>query len=196
MFKKALYKNDGVIKVEADVYDVITGTPNIDMVIEAIRNSPDELHGVVFTGGASEGALLAQGLKKAGLKLPIIGGEDLLSTDYLESGDAVEGTLLYSTLSSDEQSSKMAEFIKDYGKAEPDRFAALAYDTFMLIGDAIKIAGSTNTSRVKEALINRGECEGVTGKTSFSPEGAPIKHPLICKIKRGKNGGQTVVLKQ
>jgi branched-chain amino acid transport system substrate-binding protein len=196
MFKKALYKNDGVIKMEADVYDVITGTPNVDMVIEAIRNSPDELHGVIFTGSASEGALLAQGLKKAGLMLPIIGGEDLLSTDYLEGGDAVEGTLLYSTLSSDEKSSKMAEFIKDYGKAEPDRFAALAYDTFMLIGDAIKIAGSTNTSRVKEALINRKECEGVTGKTSFSPEGAPIKHPLICKIKRGKNGGQTVVLKQ
>ena len=124
-------------------------------VIEAMRNSPDELHGVVFTGGANEGVLLAQGLKKAGLMLPIIGGEDLLSTDYLEGGDAVEGTLLYSTLSSDEKSSKMAEFIKDYGKAEPDRFAALAYDTFMLIGDAIKIAGSTNTSRVKEALINR-----------------------------------------
>ncbi len=90
----------------------------------------------------------------------------------------------------------MAEFIKDYGKAEPDRFAALAYDTFMLVADAIKIAGSTNTSKVRDALINRGECEGITGKMSFSPEGAPIKHPLICKIKRGKNGGQTVVLKQ
>ena len=196
LFKKALYKNNGVIKLEVDVYDTYAGTLKIDLVIDAIRNSPDELHGVVFTGDASEGAMLAQGLKKAGLMLPIIGGEDLLSTDYLESGDAVEGTLLYSTLSSDEKSSKMAEFIKDYGKAEPDRFAALAYDTFMLIGDAIKIAGSTNTSRVKEALINRKECEGVTGKTSFSPEGAPIKHPLICKITRGKNGGQTVVLKQ
>lgn len=196
MFKKALYKNDGVIKLETDVYDTYTGTLKIDLVIDAIRNSPDELQGVVFTGGASEGALLAQGLKKAGLTLPIIGGEELLSTDYLEGGDAVEGTLLYSTLSSDEKSSKMAEFIKDYGKAEPDRFAALAYDTFMLVADAIKIAGSTNTSRVKEALINRKECEGVTGKTSFSSDGAPIKHPLICKIKRGKNGGPTVVLKQ
>lgn len=196
MFRKALYKNNGVIKVEADVYDTITSTLKIDLVIDAIRNSPDVLHGVVFTGSAGEGAKLAQGLKKAGLKLPIIGGEDLLSTDYLDGGDAVEGTLLYSTLSSGEKSSKMAEFITDYGMAEPDRFAALAYDTFMLVGDAIKIAGSTNTSRVKEALINRKECEGVTGKTSFSGEGAPIKHPLICKIKTGKNGGQAVVLKQ
>lgn len=196
MFKKALYKNNAVIKLETDIYDTYTGSINIDLVVDAIKNSPDALHGVIFTGGASNGALLAQSLKKAGFMLPIIGGEDLLSEDYLEGGDAVEGTLLYSTLSSDEKSSKMAEFLKDYGKAEPDRFAALAYDTFMLVADAIKIAGSTNTSRVREALINRKECEGVTGKTSFSPEGAPIKHPLICKIKRGKNGGRVVVLKQ
>ena len=196
MFKKALYKNNGTIKVEADIYDTYTGSINVDLVIDAIKNSPDALHGVIFTGGASEGVLLAKGLKKAGFTLPIIGGEDLISADYLEGGDAVEGTLLYSTLSSGEKSSKMAEFIKDYGKAEPDRFAALAYDTFMLVADAIKIAGSTNTSKVREALINRKECEGVTGKTSFSPEGAPIKHPLICKIKRGKNGGRVVVLKQ
>jgi branched-chain amino acid transport system substrate-binding protein len=196
MFKKALYKNNGVIKLETDVYDTYTGSININPVIDAIKNSPDTLHGVIFTGGASEGALLAQGLKKAGLMLPIIGGEDLSSSDFLKGGGAVEGTLLYSTLSSDEKSSKMAEFMKDYGKAEPDRFAALAYDTFMLIADAIKIAGSTNTFRVKEALINRKECEGVTGKTSFSPAGAPIKHPLICKIKMKKNSGQAVVLRQ
>ncbi|MDX8410443.1 MAG: ABC transporter substrate-binding protein [Mariprofundaceae bacterium] len=195
MFKKALYKNHGAIKVEADVYDTYTGSTNIDLVINAIKNSPETLHGVVFTGDAEEGLLLAQGLEKAGFTLPIIGGEDLLSEEYLNGGDAVEDTLLYSTLPSDEKSSRMAEFMKDYGKAKPDRFAALAYDTFMLLADAIKIAGSSNTSRVREALINRKECEGVTGKTSFSPEGAPIKHPLICKIKRGNNGGRVVVLR-
>lgn len=194
MFKKAIYKNDGVVKVEADIYDTYTGNINIDRVIDAMRNSPDTLHGVIFTGGASNGVQLAKAMKKAGLKLPIIGGEDLISADYLKGGEAVEGTLLYSTLSSDEKSSRMAEFIKDYGKTEPDRFAALAYDTFMLVADAIKIADSTNTFRVREALINRQECEGVTGKTSFSQEGTPIKHPLICKIKRGKKGGRVVVL--
>lgn len=196
MFKKALYKNNAVIKVETDIYDTYTGSINIDRVIDAIKDSPDALHGVVFTGNSSNGILLAKGMREAGLNLPIIGGEDLKSADYLKGGDAVEGTLLYSTLSSDNKSAKMAEFIKDYGKAEPDRFAALAYDSFMLVADAIKIAGSTNTTRVREAIINRKECEGATGKTSFSPEGESIKHPLICRIKGGKNGGRVVVLKQ
>jgi len=196
MFKKAVYKNHGMIKVEADVYDTYTGRTNIELVIDAIKHSSAPLQGVIFTGSASEGVLLARGLKKAGFRLPIIGGEDLLSENYLKGGVAVEETLLYSTLPSDKKSSKMAEFIKDYGQANPDRFSALAYDTFMLIADAIKTAGSTNTAKVREAMINRKECEGVTGNTSFSPQGAPIKHPLICKISKGKNGGRVVVLKQ
>jgi len=196
MFKKAVYKNHGVIKVETDVYDTYTGQSNMALVVDAIKNSSDPLQAVIFTGSASEGILLAKGLKKAGLRLPMIGGEDLVSQDYLEGGNAVEGTLLYSTLSTDNPSSKMAEFIKDYGEAKPDRFSALAYDTFMLIADAIKAAGSTNTGKVREAMINRKECMGVTGNTRFSPQGAPIKHPLICKIKKGKHGERVVVLKQ
>jgi len=196
MFKKAVYHNHAIIKLETDVYDTYTGQSDMALVVAAIKNSPDPLQAVIFTGSASEGILLAEGLKKAGLKLPMIGGEDLVSQDYLEGGNAVEGTLLYSTLSSDNPSSKMAEFIKDYGKAKPDRFSALAYDTFMLIADAIKTAGSTNTGKVREAMINRKECMGVTGNTRYSKEGAPIKHPLICKIKKGKHGERIVVLKQ
>jgi branched-chain amino acid transport system substrate-binding protein len=196
LFKKAVYKHHGAIKVEADLYDTFTQKKDVGAVIKAIRESPDTMHGLIYTGDASEGAHLAEELKKAGITLPIIGGEDLSSLDYLEGGEATKGTLLYSTISSDGQSAKIAEFTEDYGKETPDRFAALAYDTFMLLGDAIRIAGSTNTTRVKDALINRKECEGVTGKTSFSAEGSPIKHPLICKIKKGKNGASVVVLKQ
>jgi len=196
MFKQAVYKNHGAIKVEADVYDTYTQKKNVGTVIEAIKKSPDPLDGIIFTGGVNEGVLLAEGLNKAGLKIPIIGGEDLFSEKYMKGGHAVDGTLVYSTLSSDDKSSKMAEFIEDYGKAKPDRFAALAYDTFMLVADAIKKSGSTNTAKVRGALIKRKECEGVTGLTSFSSEGESIKHPLICRIKTGKSGGRLIVLSQ
>lgn len=196
MFKKALDKHHGAIKIEADTYDAFTGGHNIGAVIGAIKKSPDTLHGVIYTGGASEAVLLAQELRKAGLTLPVIGGEDLFSEEYLKGGDAVNETLLYTTFSADNKSAKMDEFIKDYGKAKPDRFAALAYDAFMLVADAIKGAGSTDTSKVREALINRKECVGVTGKTSYTSENMPIKHPIICKIKKGESGESTFVLKQ
>ena len=196
MFHKALDKYHGVIKVEADTYDTFTGGQNMGAVISAIKKSPDTLHGVVFTGGAGEAVLLAQELKKAGLKIPILGGEDLFSEEYLKGGEAVNETLMYTTFSADNKSAKMDEFMKDYGKAKPDRFAALSYDTFMLVAEAIKEAGSTDTSLVREALINRKDCLGVTGKTSFTSENMPIKHPVICRIKKGEAGENAFVLKQ
>jgi branched-chain amino acid transport system substrate-binding protein len=196
LFKKALDKNQGAVKVVADTYDTLTGGHNIGAVISAIKKCPDVLHGVIYTGGAAEAVLLAQELKKAGLNLPIIGGDDLFSEEYLKGGDAVNETLTYTTFSADNKSARMDEFIKDIGKAKPDRFAALSYDTFMLVADAIKSAGSTDTSLVREALINRKDCIGVTGKTSFTAENMPIKHPLICRVKKGEGGVQTFVLKQ
>ena len=196
MFKKALDKYHGVIKVEADTYDTYTGSRNIAAVVKTIKKSTDTLHGVIFTGGATEAVLLAQEMRKAGLTLPMIGGEDLFSEEYLKGGDAVNETLLYTTFSADNKSAKMDEFIKDFGKANPDRFAALAYDTFMLVADAIKAAGTTDTSKVRESLISRKDCVGVTGTTSFTSENMPVKHPIICKIKRGESGERTFVLKQ
>jgi len=196
MFKKALNKYQGVIKVEADTYDTYTGGHNLKPVIAAIKKSPDALHGVIFTGSAGEAVLLAKELRKAGLTLPVIGGEDLFSEEYLQGGEAVNETLFYTTFSADKKSAKMDEFMADYGKAKPDRFAALAYDTFMLVADAIKGAGSTDPAKVREALISRKDCIGVTGSTSFSSENMPIKHPIICKIKRGEKGGEVLLLKQ
>jgi len=196
MFKKALDKHHGVIKVEADTYDPFTGGHNMGAVIGAIKKSHGTLHGVIYTGGAGEAVLLAQELKKAGLTLPVIGGEDLFSEEYLKGGDAVNETLTYTTFFADNKSTKMDEFIKDYGKAKPDRFAALAYDTFMMVAEAIKGAGSTDTSLVRDALINRKDCIGVTGKTSFTAENMPIKHPVICKIQKGEKGERIFVLKQ
>jgi len=196
LFKRALGKYNGVIKLEADTYDAFAGGSNIGAVIAAIKKSPDTLHGIIYTGGATEAVLLAQALKKAGLNQPIIGGEDLFSEEYLQGGDAVNETLTYTTFFADNKSAKMDEFIKDLGQDKPDRFAALAYDAFMLLADAIKDAGSTDTSLVREALINRKDCIGVTGKTSFTSENMPVKHPTICKVKKGEGGERSFVLKQ
>lgn len=196
LFKRALDKHHGVAKLEVDTYDSYSGGHNLGAVIAAIKKSPDPLHGVIYTGGAAEAAQLAQELKKAGLSLPIIGGEDLFSEEYLKGGEAVNETLAYTTFFAENKSAKMDEFIKDIGKDKPDRFAALAYDTFMLVADAIKDAGSTDTTLVREAMINRKDCIGVTGKTSFTSENMPVKHPSICKIQKGEKEERAFVLKQ
>ena len=195
MFRKALVKHGGAIKVQADSYDTLTGSRNLGAVIGAMRKSPDPLHAVIYTGGASEGILLAQEMRKAGMNFPLIGSEDLFSEAFLNSGDAVNGTLLYTSFSADSKSPKMDEFIKDYGQNKPDRFAALAYDTFFLVAEATRAAGSTDAARIREALINRKDFEGVTGKTHFSPGNLPVKHPLIYGVEKTAGGERRFVMK-
>jgi branched-chain amino acid transport system substrate-binding protein len=195
-FRHALVKHGGVLAVEADTYDTYLGKRNLDAVIDAIKGSPATLHGVIFTGAVDEAALLAAKLRKAGLNLPILGGEDLFAAEYLTSGEAVRGTLLYTTFAPDNESVKAVEFRRDYGEGRPDRFSALAYDVFMLLAEAIKIAGTTKATQVREALISIREFEGATGKTSFTSSGAPVKHPFIYSVKEGERGQRFVLSKQ
>lgn len=196
-FKKALYKYHGQIKVETDTYDAYTGGSNMAAVIDAIKGCPEALQGVIFTGGAQEGIELAKNLKASGVKLPILAGEDFYSPDYLQGGEAVDGTLLYATFSPDLNPLKMQDLLKNYsGNGSPDRFVALAYDTFMLIAEAIRAAGSTNTSKVKEMMVSRRDFDGVTGKFGFNSEGTPLKSPVIYEVKKGAAGEEFVALKK
>ncbi len=195
VFKRALVKHGGVLSVEADTYDSYSGKQDMDAVIDAITGSDVTLHGVIFTGALEEALLLASELRNAGSKLPIIGGEDLFAAEYLNGGVAVRGTLLFATFAPDNESPKAVEFKQDYGEGEPDRFSALAYDTFMLLAQAIKTAGTTNTAKVREALVSVEDFEGATGKTSFTSKGAPVKQPFIYSVKKGERGERFVLWK-
>ncbi len=183
LFKQAVFKHGGELKVDVDTYDSYSGQANMGKVVDAIKSVADSLHGVIFTGGINECVLLAVEMKKAGLSLPIIGSEDLFSADYLKGGGAVLGSLMYATYSPHDGSSRVSEFIQDYGEESPDRFAALAYDSFLMLTEAIKLAGSTKISQVKEALVTMRDFQGATGKTRFTMEGVPVKEPFIYGVK-------------
>ncbi len=193
LFKKAVMKYGGTIRVEADTYDSYLAKRNLESVINIIKHSPQALQAVIFTGGADEGVLLSKGLKNAGLNLPIIGGEDLLVEDYLKEGGDVSGSLIYASYSPLIRSPMMDEFIEDIHEKNPDRFVALAYDAFMLLAEAIRAAGSTDSAKVRDALIESKGYDGVTGNTKFTSEGMPIKRPFIYGTKVG-GGEQGFVL--
>ena len=194
-FKQSIVAHGGTLSVDVDTYDSYTGKQNLLKAIDAIKAKANNLHGVIFTGGSREAILFAQEMRRAGLNQPILGGEDLFTTEYLSAGDAVVGSLLYTTFSSHHESPKALEFKLDYGEDNPNRFAALAYDSFMLIAQAIEIAGSTRSSRVRDAIIAMKEFEGATGKISFTPNGTPIKDAFIYSIKKSRDGEQFVLLR-
>ncbi len=69
----------------------------------------------------------------------------------------------------------------------PDDVAALTYDSFGLLRQAIDEAGKIDRQAVRDALAKIQKYEGVTGNMQFK-EGSsdPIKSAVILQIKDGK----------
>ncbi len=193
-FKQALARHGRALKIEADTYDTYSGKSDVAKVVDTITSDSTSVHGVIFTGGPIEGMQLARALREAGANIPIFGGEDLFSSRYLEGGDSVRGTVVYATFSPDRKSDEMVEFRKQLGEHRPDRFTALAYDCFLLLAQAIELAGTTKSSKVREALVEIDDFEGVTGKMDFAPEGTPIKHAFLHELRKDERGSRFVLL--
>lgn len=199
LFKDGIVKNGGSIVVEADTYDTYSGQRSVKKVIVAITKAPKP-DAVIYTGDAKEGALLAKAVSAAGLDIPMIGGEELFTETYLkEGGSAVRGTLLYATYSPHNEAREAKRFTREYknqkGK-EPNRFAALAYDAFLIITEAVKRAGSTRPTVVRKALLEIDDFSGVTGPTGFAPSGEPVKTPFLYTIIKDGAGEKLVLLKE
>lgn len=188
MFRKAVIKHQAAVTVQSDTYDTLTGSRNFAPVVAAIKRSPERLDAVIFTGGAAEAVALLQTLRDGGVNLPMLGGEELHVPEFLAGGAVVEGALLYASYSADRKTPQMDEFLKDMGKPDPDRFAALAYDTFTMLAQAIRGAGSTESAKIREALLVRADFLGATGSSRFSADNQPIKQALIFQVGKANNG--------
>jgi len=71
-----------------------------------------------------------------------------------------------------------------YG-ATPDDVAALTYDAFGMLFQAIQAAGSTDREAIREALAQITEFTGVTGTMSFRGSGDPEKTAVVLQIQEG-----------
>ena len=199
VFKQAISKSGGQIVIEADTYDTYTGSSNFPGVVAALKAAPQEVQALIFTGGAEEAALLARAVQDGGLNLPLIGGEDLFSEEFLkQGGDAVNGALFYATFAPDAPSPLTAQFVRDHVdrmNAPPGRFTALAYDAFTQLAEAMKTAGSLKSSDVRGTMLDMRESNGVTGTSHWSPAGEPIKKPFLYRVESDEVGGKFVLLR-
>lgn len=79
-------------------------------------------------------------------------------------------------------------FVKEYEQAVgpvSEDTMALVYDSFMVLRDAFRRAGTTDGAAVRDALAATPGYEGVTGIIRFDGNGDPIKPMVINKLKFG-----------
>ncbi|MEO6035765.1 MAG: ABC transporter substrate-binding protein, partial [Verrucomicrobiota bacterium] len=87
-------------------------------------------------------------------------------------------------------SAKSKQFVENYKKRysgkTPDALAACGYDSALVLGDAIKRAGSTDGQKIRDALAATKDIEAVTGKITINEKRDAVKSAVILQVENGK----------
>src|SRR5205823_2166355 len=105
-------------------------------------------------------------------------------------GKAIEGCFFSNHYSPDEERPEVKKFVGDYknkfkGKV-PDAMAILAYDAMKIMVDAIKRAGSSDGTKIRDALGATKDFPGASGMTTIDKDHNATKAIVIIEIKGGK----------
>lgn len=166
-----------------------TGDQDFSAQLTNIKSkNPD----VIFApGNFTESALLISQARKLGITCPIIGGDTWETQEFLDIGKkAVEGVVFSTFFANEtpitnESKTFLDEYRKEY-KKEPAAVAALGYDAYILILDAIKRAGSTDTVKIRDEIAKTTNFEGAAGFISLDENGDAVKDAVIKHVKDGK----------
>lgn len=147
---------------------------------------------VIFApGNYGECALMIKQARALGMELPILGGDTWESGDFIAiGGDAVENNVYFSSHFSsekpiNEESNKFLDlYSKEYGK-DANAFAALGYDAYFVIVDAIKRAGSAEPQAIRDALAITKDYVGATGIITLDENGDAVKSAVVNTIVDG-----------
>lgn len=138
----------------------------------------------------SEVPLQVQQAHMIGLNIPIIGSDSWGFADLIKLGGADMEGLMFTTHYAPDIATPVAQrFIKAYQQrygSPPDDVAALTYDSFQLLFQALQKAGKVDREAVRDALASIERYEGVTGTMRFQGTGDPIKSAVVIQIKDGQ----------
>ena len=137
-------------------------------------------------------ALIAKQLRAQGIDCPIVGADGwdgLVGLYDNQGGDEVLNGYYSNHYASDSTEGAVKKFVNSF-KAKyneaPNSFAALGYDSVYLLKDAIIKAGSTDATKVRDAL-EASDGNYVTGHITFDQNHNPVKSAVMIKLV--KDGG-------
>jgi len=143
---------------------------------------------IVVTGYYNEIALVAQQAKSLGYKGYILTGDGADAPELIQiGGQAVEGIYFTAHYHPDAQITTVSKkfvdaYTKKYG-VKPSTFAALGYDAYMLLVEAIDRAKSKDPERIASAVRSIQNFQGATGIITIDSNGNPNKDIIIEVVK-------------
>ena len=156
--------------------------------LTAIRDAnPDAIY---IPGRGGRIGLIARQAKQLGIKATPLGDDGWNDPQIFQTGgDALDGAYITGHYSADDPTLSARKFTNDYrsryGK-QPDANAALAYDALQLLADALRRAGTSGGPKLRDALAQTANFQGMTGNISFNAERDAVKPAVIFKLQSGK----------
>lgn len=166
-------------------------TGDQDFTAQLTSAMASEIDAIYAPGYFGDAALLAKQAREQGFQGYIMGGDAWEAPELIDiGGDAAEGLVFSTHYHPDAAlSPSSAQFVKDfeaeYGE-RPSAFAALGYDAYMLVIDAIKRANSLEPEKIREAMAATKDYQAVTGKITMDQNGNAVKDAVILTVENGE----------
>src|SRR5690349_542597 len=154
--------------------------------LSTIRSAEPDV--IYIPGYYGDVALIAKQARMIGLAQPLLGGDGWDAPELWQiGGDALNGAYISTHYSVDDPSAAIQQFValykQRYGNSLPDAHAALAYDAARILFDAISRTGSTDGDKLREALAQTRNFNGVTGVISMDADRNAVKPAVVLKLR-------------
>jgi len=147
--------------------------------------NPDVIY---IPGYYGDVAIIAKQARQLGLTMPLLGADGWDAPELWElGGDALNGAYISNHYSADDPAETIQKFVKSYrqrySNLTPDAHAALAYDALRFLAEAIQRAGTTEGSKLRDALAETKNFAGVTGIISMDRDRNAVKSAVVLKLE-------------
>lgn len=158
--------------------------PDFKGILTKIRDlNPDVLY---VPGYYGQVGIIAKQSRELGMNMPLLGGDGWDSPELWKlGGDALKGAYISNHYSAENPAPEIQNFVKAYRAkfgVVPDSLAALAYDAAKVLADAIKRAGTTESSKLKDAINATKDFAGVTGKITLDAGRNAVKPAVVLEL--------------
>ncbi len=135
------------------------------------------------------GAICRQA-RELGITVPLLGGDGWDSDKTVQiGGEAVNGHYFTNHYSPEEDRPEVKAFVDAFRKKynrTPDAMAILGYDAMRLMADAIGRAGSTDPSKIRDALAATKDFPGASGRITIDKDRNAQKPIVILRYEGGQ----------
>jgi branched-chain amino acid transport system substrate-binding protein len=146
---------------------------------------------ILHSGNYTEGALICVQARALGFTGPLIGGDAWEGPNLVAlGGKAVEGAYYSTHASAETPTPIMQEFVQRYrarwNGETPNSTTTLGYEAGLLLFDALRRAGGTEGTLLRDAIAGTKDFPGVTGHITIDEKRNASKPAMIIVVKDGQ----------